>query len=694
MLKPLVFTKTLLLFFYLTINTVTSTKLMSAPDEKSDLPIRIVPQISYANKGLIDPTGRFAAVAGSRYVFGLHIIDLKNERVAWIIEPSPFAASANFFTFSNDGKLLVFSSPSGGGLVDLENDQVKTLPWLKGVAPLFSPDDKFIYIATKSANNRHQERNEVDRIHVHNLKGNIIKRYPLKMNFVEKMSFSKDGQTLIIDGGIGIGIGTVSGGTFTPACQNINLNNNESTIVMSEEKQKGWNREPNFESLNFKDIPLGKTIEKKAIDNLLWEPSFICDSYTNSLAVIGRRGHIITLWNFLKGELIPKVDNKERINNASLLCPGYLIGITTYNKNKLPAEITSLVPKRYEDHFGMPLVTLIKLPEGTLKHLAIPTYDWIQCNSSPNGQFITGLIERPYQNYYYCIQNWDIKSSRMLGEISKPGQRILSFQWTSDSRFLIVRYTDQKGNTVSEFFTPEGKSNGFVKKENGIEVFSPSGNLISIQIEEPMKNERTTNKYLSVRKSRTGEEIARFKDFLCAYTSFIDEDYIISSNIKYDTVLLAHISDNRVLWETKVPYEFNKVIWKPNWNAVIVRYHLVPGSDILSIKDGNVIPNRDDDTPDWYNPTLLKGGRLALDSLPFSNVLHLKETATGRTIATFAAFDDSEWVIYTPDGLWTGSENALDWVAFYRGIEPLTQEEIKSLNKPEFIKARLSEALR
>jgi hypothetical protein len=114
---------------------------------------------------------------------------------------------------------------------------------------------------------------------------------------------------------------------------------------------------------------------------------------------------------------------------------------------------------------------------------------------------------------------------------------------------------------------------------------------------------------------------------------------------------------------------------------------------VLSLKDGQRLPVGAEG-PAWDDPTLIHGGRLALDPLCGSTILRLKETETGRTVATLAAFADPEWITYTPEGAWTGSPKALDWVAFYRGAEPLTDAKIAALRQPEAVKARLAEALR
>ena len=98
--------------------------------------------------------------------------------------------------------------------------------------------------------------------------------------------------------------------------------------------------------------------------------------------------------------------------------------------------------------------------------------------------------------------------------------------------------------------------------------------------------------------------------------------------------------------------------------------------------------------PACYRPTPIGDGRLVLDPVLGSNIIRLAETATGRTIATFAPFADPDWMIWTPEGLWTGSENALDWVSFYRGGTALSREAVLALRNPAEVQERIQVALK
>jgi hypothetical protein len=341
------------------------------------------------------------------------------------------------------------------------------------------------------------------------------------------------------------------------------------------------------------------------------------------------------------------------------------------------------------------LVTLVQLREGTIRPLRIPAYDWAQCQPCPDGRHIAGLVSRPVEDFTDRLQIWDTKDSTLVGEIFNPKQRILNFRWTADGRFLIVLLPGKDGKAQWEFYTRKGDSAGVVRGPPYPAVFSPSGDLVATQVKEPRADARHDIYQTRVLKSRTGEEVATLPGTrFHPVTTFLDEDrLLLASRLAGDPIRLVRVSDQKVLWEANAASEVRNVLWEPNSTAVVIDYGTYAGADVLSIKEGQRLPG-DGLAPGWQKPTLLHGGRLALDPLCDSSVLRLRETATGRTVATFAAFADLEWIIYTPEGLWTGSEKALDWVTFYRGADPLTPEEVAALRQPEAVRVRLETAFR
>ena len=658
--------------------------------------VRIVPQLRYEARGLPDPTGRFAVARATHRLSGLYIVDIKRQRLARIIEPLPLSRAPGF-AFSSDGRLLAVCSPGGGEMLDLVSDEVKMAPWLKGVVPVFSPDDRLIYVAANSREPRWPGRGYVNEVHVYDLHGRKIKSYPLQMNMVGRLSFSKEGQTLVVDGGTGVGLENRAGGTFTPSRQTIDLKTGESARMDFPEAQKrpafGAPSAAGFDAMNFKEIPARKTTLAQQLTNMLWDAS------TSALAVIGRgqpEGGAIKLWNVKEAEFSTTVGTSNNIENLALQRPGLLVGTAWYDGKPLPPELASL-PALQGPHGPVTpnLVTLVKLPKGTPQPLAIPSREWTQCLPSPDGRYLAGLIAKRLQDFTYRLQIWDVDRSVLAGEISNPKQRISGFQWTSDGR-LIVLLPGKDGNLRWEFFTAGGKSVGVVPEVSGWGVaFSPSGDVIAVQAKGPRADAWTHTYRTSVRKSLTGEEVATFSGTtLPAETVFLDEERLLVAGRRAgDPIRLMRIRDQRVLWETKAASEVRSLSWEPDRANVVVHYGRYAGADLLSIKAGQRLP-AGAKGPAWHNPTLLHGGRLALDPLCQSTVLRLKETATGRTVATFAAFADPEWIVYTPEGLWTGSPKALEWVAFYRGSEPLTAEQISALSQPGAVKARLAGVFR
>jgi len=584
-------------------------------------------------------------------------------------------------------------------MFDLAADQMKAAPWLKGVVPVFSPDDKLIYVAAHSTRQPYRSgRGYVDEIRVHDFNGKRVRSYPLRMNMVGRLSFSTDGRTLIVDGGTGVGLANRAGGTFTPSHQIINLKTGKSMCLKSPEARNrpafGPGRLADFAAMNLQTIPARSATLDQQLTNALWDAS------TSSLAVTGRgrpEGGTIKLWNLKEGKFAVTVGTSNNIRNTVWLGPGLLAGTAWYDRKTLPPELAALpTPPGSHGSATLNLVTLVQLPEGTRRPLGISARHWAHC-PSPDGRYLAGLISPSVEGFTPRLQIWDTKRSVLVGEISAPKQSILGFHWTSDGRFLIVLLRGEDGKRRWEFFTPKGISDGVVAKVSNYAVrFSPRGHLVAVQAKGPPADAWTDTYRTSVRKSRTGEEVATFPgSTLPAETVFLDGGrLLIASKRAGEPIRLLRLGDRKVLWEVEVAGETRRISWQPDWTAVVVHYGTNAGADVLSIKDGRRLPAGEGQRPGWHNPTLLHGGRLALDPLCDSSILRLKETDTGRTIATFAAFADPEWIIYTPDGLWTGSPKASDWVAFYRGTDPLPPEEIAALRQPKAVRARLAAAFR
>ena len=662
--------------------------------ESTRPPVRVVPQIQYAMNGLPDPTGRFAVAQGNYRLNGLRIIDIKHKRLAWNIEP-PHSGQHTGFGFSNDGRRLAICSLTGGEILDLAADQTKKAPWLKGLVLVFSPDDKLIYVAASSRTKPRWSGRYADQIYVYGLDGERVKSYPLSMNMVSRLSFSKDGKTLSIDGGIGVRLESRVGGTFTPSRQAINLTTGESLSVSSPQPTRGHAFGPTHIASG-KAMDLRNFTQKTSLDRqfirTLWDAS------THSLAVISR-GDVIKLWNLKEGRFSTTACvGINSIRNLILQRPGLMVGTAWYEKKAVPAELKALASRKEQGRTVTPsFVTRVQLPLGTIRPKAIPSRHWTQSQPSHDGRYLAGIIAKSVEGFTYRLQIWDVDRSVMVGEISTPRQTISGFRWTTRGQLLVLHGPYGK-RRCWERFTHDARSLAVVPGVDDWGVsFSPSGNLMVVQTEGPRGSATADTYTMSVRSSLTGKEIAMFPgEAFRARVVFLNEERLLVANRGTGpTIRLLHIGDKKQLWKTTIDdkhFWIDRLSWKRGWtNAVL--HGVRGGTRVLSMKDGQCLPAGATGA-NWRNPTLLHGGRLALDPLCGSTVLRLKETATGRTVVTFAAFADSEWIIYTPQGLWTGSPKALDGVAFYRGTKPLTPGEIAALGQPKAVRAQLATAFR
>lgn len=674
-------------------STIDSARSRSPSDDQPS--IRIVPQLHYEPQGLIDPTGRFAVARTMPHwmISGTRIIDLQRNRVAWNLQP---LWQQEGFAFSSDGNLLARSTPNGGELIDLSRDEVQHAPWLKGTVPLFSPDDKLIYIA--SGKECHQvEHGHVSAILKFSKDGELHRSFPLNMNLVGRMTFADDGNSLVVEGGEGIRLRARAGGTFSPLRQTIDLRTGESTMIElsdgplrsghSEAQQAG------FDALNFRRLDESGLMFNQKLAAVIW------DSSTQSVVVTATgqpEGGVTKLWDFKSASLRSTLGKGNSLSKAQLIGPGKLIGIVSIHRENLPEQFAHLSSSGNSSYVR--LVILQSLLDGRSNPLAILADSWTQLLPSPDGRLVAALIRNPRDGSEQ-LQVWSIVDIELVGEIQNAGHRIHRFLWTADGKFLIVMRTRGMGPAFWEFFNHRGDTDRIVNSDSHDCAFSPSGALVVVPERGRWGSGAAgPDTYrLLVRDTISGFGIAEFSGCdLPSMIAFLDEDrLLIAETGASATARLIDIVQRKTLWETRIADYISEMTRQPDSNAVVLRGHSARvGAEVLSAAEGRRLPEGDETGSAWSNPVLLHEDRLALDPLHQSSILQLRDTATGQAIVSLAAFADPEWIIYTPDGYWTGSENVLEWVAFYRGPDPLEPEEIAALRKPDLLRARISAAFR
>ena len=102
--------------------------------------------------------------------------------------------------------------------------------------------------------------------------------------------------------------------------------------------------------------------------------------------------------------------------------------------------------------------------------------------------------------------------------------------------------------------------------------------------------------------------------------------------------------------------------------------------------------SRDGRLYDWIQPQLIGRGACGLEMNAETMQVRLTDLAAGLTVLTFFALPDDQWIIYTPEGDWDGSEHVHDWVKFCDGLKPVSPAEADRRHRRQRIEAALEQA--
>jgi hypothetical protein len=160
-------------------------------------------------------------------------------------------------------------------------------------------------------------------------------------------------------------------------------------------------------------------------------------------------------------------------------------------------------------------------------------------------------------------------------------------------------------------------------------------------------------------------------------------------------IQLWDIKNRRTLWTTYsiLPEQFGYVPGGP----YVVCGRLRQSGTVLNLSDGKILRNtctllRNGEPPpglSWSQSQLIADGTWALEMVPETPLVRLVAVATGEVLLTFCTLPKEQWIVYTPDSQWDGSERVTDWVRFYRGLQPLETHQIEALRNRAAIETAL-----
>lgn len=670
-----------------------TSRALAAEDTPEVLPVRVVPKLSWMAPNcerapqVVDDAGRFGATVRTwSSIPNVIIVDLKHKQPAWVIQ----SRSASAFAFSRDGRWLASCGAGSGFLLDLQCDRLAYCGWLDGDALGFAPDDKSIGIAA----GRYQRlvsdpahRPPEPEVLIRNLDGRLVESYPLAMNMPRKLSFSNDGTTLTVEGYIGQNLESHIGGTILPATQTIDLKTNKSAFAMAEVKH-GFGPPP------FPPDPrFPKPDEKKTFGQTL--ARVLLDDARRTLVITGTgmpEGGVVKAWRDMAEPAAPlTLGTGNATKPICVLANGFLLASRWHRLADLPEDWDREVLRPRGGYSDVELLTLIELQTGKATPLLENAVQWEAAVPSPDGR---RLAIPTIRNSERQLELWDVTTEGIKRVCNIPGvyREPNRIDWAGDGKTLGILSPDgtvelltSGGERVKSFAVPtEGRG------MSGLSL-SPDGRHIAVGVYGDSKKDHN-DAYVLVFDSGTGKEVARFTGFRgWGLGRFVDNNrLLVWGSWPRSPIRLCALTDGKTLWEAEARGDVQEIVYAPGSPFVICKYSW--SADVFALADGKRLR----DTPDarrtqWNKPATICGGQAIIDSEYGTNIIGLYNLRgdCSLPVASFAAFAGSEWMVWTPDGFWTGSENALDWVAFYRGKGPLTREEALGLNQPDAVRARV-----
>ncbi len=673
----------------------------TAPDE---LPIRIVPQFRWVGNERTSPDGTFAtsrvspAYAKSNFVL---LVDVQKKNLLWAIPLENPIDTA----FSPDGHWLAACGEKQGLLLDLRSCKLQYITDFCGVLLQFSPDSSKVAVARCGYHQFPDGKNKG--IFVFDLTGKELSHYPLWVGVTSvstspssgppltsdfpmgvdaaaDLRFSADGKTLELLGyedlpRSGDGPPILVGRKIT-----INLETHENKIkqdTINEKTRKAGDHQP----------PPDKTSFEQKTKQLFWNnTSGLC-----VLPVAGSPdGDCTKVWDVRVGRFVRTLRTKPSrdwcgndITVGGFVRPDVVLASTWKNVRQW--------------------CSLIDLRTGEIT----PLFDNEDSKNTwccPSGQyFAIGIPYIPDPS-----DSWRLKTRRLeLHAVSSPNMPLYRedmnpadygpMAWSHDGSYLFSTIQSKANIDVRIIRTADGKAEKISLSESAAKHVKKKDTYPCILcLDSDDANEQlaigmgTSNAGWVTVVNLTDKKTETILDgfpYGVEAVRFVGPQRLLIATV-HPGIQLWDIKNRRVLWTSKspLPWQFGYIA---NGPYVVCSRTRMPG-EVIDLRDGKTLRKTavtaDFGTaPSWIHPQLIADGTWALELVPETPLVHLVAVATGEVLLTFCSLPKDQWIVYTPDNRWDGSDRITDWVRFYRGPQPLTPSQIEALHSRAAIEATL-----
>jgi WD40 repeat protein len=656
--------------------------------------VRVVPQFAWGKEGKVSPDGRFSVCVLKDTI---RVVDNQHGCLAWIVR----LVGASDVAFSPDSRHLAASGEEHGLLMKLSEGVPSCPEALAGSVIAFSSESRSLYIARRPGRKKRPSATPV--LAVVSLSGRITGIHPLKMSWPAIIEVLADGKSVRIVGTDG------DRRRVRTAEQTIDLATGESTVTLGPIVRE-LPRDRKKQTLD----PLPGCDKRRTagqvFEDLYWDgPSGICVMHGGGMP----EGGVLKAWDVRRGRFMSTVGTGNNVGGIrGFLRPGVLTAYTWHDGKKDLAVIDLVKGDRRQT--GLDGRCFLPSPDG--KHVAAISGDeW-----SSTGKLTVWRLE---------------DRTPLFSAVGVPYHR--PPKWTGDGSCLMEIRVDKEANRFAvELHYLDG-----AKVER---VFAPDPEAPLRKPEVPEQEtvlaERVgvdKDTMLRVKMQRLGQEawlrtriwdmdadaqVRRLalgvgcKDGRVAVMDIASKVQIAElrgipggvSAVLFvdDGVVLAGGREGQVrLWD----YEENRVLWSAETGEDLVQFGHVRGSKyvvcqhdfrsatVLDMSRGwtlrraprlkrygsySILP--------WTSPLPISDGSVALEVEPGVFQVCLVVTRSGERLLTYCPFAGDQWIVYTPEGWWDGSELVHDWVKWYRGASLLDEKEAERFRDRSRIDAVLA----
>ena len=624
-------------------------------------PLRIVPQIGWAAQGLASPDG-LLFVSGMRESMARSLRLVSKEGVLLWAIPLYLPADA---AFSPDRRWLAACGAEEGLLLDLRSSHLRRFPTLRGLLTAFTPDSQRVIVVRHSVGLRDLGDGG---LLVFDLDGRRTARLPVEMSVPHTMEVSADRQDSPRPRRHG-----------NPAMHMPRMGKAEETLHLDTGKsERNWG-------------PIAQGWMRTARTRGWWP----CRTRsTNSQAAVHKK----LFWNEASGLCLLSPFALWDIRSGR-----FLGDMRRLNLSEVSGWLDrdTLLATTWKD--GKSSLSLVHVRSGEVSATGLPPQRVLL---APGGN-----------SFFYCADRQNPYAARLELRHTPQGTPVYeettdlfvwdSATWSRDGRYLACLRSRKAGPAVRLVAAADGKV-----------VDVPLGDVVAAHTKDPdspphiwrLAMDDTGDRVavgmgwinyglvaIVSRKSRAVEAVVDGLPNLIQALQFVGHDRLLTGSGN-GQVQLWDLARRQPLWTTETredPLQFDYV---PGGRYVVCT-NLSRSGTVLRMDDGKVVykapPLLASDSPvvlPWSQPQLVGGGEWALDMDCESMQVRLLDLAAGKTALSYCTLPEDQWIVYTPDGDWVGSERALQWVTFCRGLRPLPPSEAAGRRDGERIKAVLQAA--